>query len=213
MWLLLKKILGMSKELWFVIIIATLSGMLIYEKKENNKLTNDNDRLAFNIENIGFKFDTLTTENGKLKTSVNQLSVKKDEFKFLNDSLKIELDDMDIKLKNTESVTKIEIKYVYIHDTIPSVAIKPDSTGKSNKFSFNKEDEYTKITGIINSSDSIKSAFIESFNIKVNDGIVIAFENKYSGWWFWKKLISTKLHIKSDNPAMQINKIQTYKFN
>ena len=209
--LVLKKLIS-NRTAMSILIIITLFVLLMLQFSKSKRLSEDNERLGYNLENANFKIDSVKTKNGELQFSVNQLTVTNKEFGKLNSDFEKELKDMKLKYKNLESATKIEIRYITKYDKIPAKPINPDNTGKAMKFEFTKEDKFTKITGNINTSEPVNNTFIDSMIIDVKDGITTAFETKYKGWWFWRKPVSTTLHIKSDNPSMRLDKVETYKF-
>lgn len=209
--LVLKKLIS-NRTAMSILIIITLFVLLMLQFSKSKRLSEDNERLGYNLENANFKIDSVKTKNGELQFSVNQLTVTNKEFGKLNSDFEKELKDMKLKYKNLENATKIEIRYITKYDTIPAKPINPDNTGKAMKFEFTKEDKFTKITGNINTSEPVNNTFIDSMIIDVKDGITTAFETKYKGWWFWRKPVSTTLHIKSDNPSMRLDKVETYKF-
>jgi hypothetical protein len=55
------------------------------------------------------------------------------------------------------------------------------------------------------------SVKIDSLKLEIPDNLVILTENKYKGFWFWKKVIGYDIHVKSDNPYMKIDKMKSIK--
>lgn len=207
----LKKIISNRTLMSILIIIGLFIGLMTQCSKAK-RLSEDNNRLGYNLENINFKIDSVKTKNGDLQYSVNQLEISSKELNKINSNMSEELQDMKLKYKNLESATKIEIRYVTEYDTIYAKPIEPDNTGKSKKFNFYKEDKYNTMSGNIETIEPVTGAFISNIKTEVKDGITTAIETKYKGWWFWKRAVSATLHIKSDNPNMKLDKVETYNF-
>lgn len=207
----LKKIIS-NRTLMSILIIIGLFIGLMTQCSKSKRLSEDNDRLGYNLENANFRIDSVKTKNGDLQYSVNQLEISSKELDKINSNMSKELKDMELKYKNLESATKIEIRYVTKYDTIYGKPIEPDNNGKSKKFYFYKENTFNTMSGNIETLEPVTGAYISDIKTVVKDGITTAIETKYKGWWFWKKAVSATFHIKSDNPNMKLDKVETYNF-
>lgn len=197
--------------LLMLLIIVALGAVLFSVVKANQRLAKDNTRLTENIELQNFGIDTLLAKNGELAYTVGSLKVKNDEFAAYSMELSKKVENLKIKNKNLQSASEIIIKYVYVKDTTPLVQI-PDTVKSGNKkFALNFDDKYIKIAGTVN-IPKVKNPFIENLQVSVIDSLLFAEEIKYKGWWFWKRPVSMKLIIKSENPYFKLNKAQTYYF-
>lgn len=197
--------------LLMLLIIVALGAVLFSVVKANQRLAKDNTRLTENIELQNFGIDTLLAKNGELAYTVGSLKVKNDEFAAYSMELSKKVENLKIKNKNLQSAAEIIIKYGYVKDTTPLVQI-PDTVKSGNKkFALNFDDKYIKIAGTVN-IPKVKNPFIENLQVSVTDSLLFAEEIKYKGWWFWKRPVSMKLIIKSENPYFKLNKAQTYYF-
>lgn len=195
--------------LLFLIVLA-LSAVLYSVINLNQKLSKDNNRLITNVKNQNFTIDTLKTKNGEMAYSVTALKVKSKEFSLYNAELNEKVKNLNLKVKNLQNVSEVTIKYVFVKDSTPLVPIvDPANPSNQKKFAFNFDDKYIQIGGIVVLS---KNPFVENLQAKVTDSLLFANEIKYKGWWFWKRPVSMKLIIKSENPYFQLNTTKTYNF-
>ena len=194
-----------------LLIIVALGAVLFSVVKANQRLAKDNTRLTENIELQNFGIDTLLARNGELAYTVGSLKVKNDEFEMYNEELSKKVENLKIKNKNLQSAAEIIIKYGYVKDTTPLVQIPDTVKSGTKKFALKFDDKYIKIAGTVN-IPKVKNPFIENLQVSVTDSLLFAEEIKYKGWWFWKRPVSMKLIIKSENPYFKLNKAQTYYF-
>lgn len=190
-----------------IIILVLLFGMgITFQTLLNVKA--DRERISLNFQNQNKKLDSTRNANGELHLKVNKLILNKEEFIKYSEELTSEINKLNIKIKNIESVTKVEIKYVYIYDTIWK-AKKINDTTFIHSFENTYINYFSRIRLINNKTD----INVDSLKIGIKDNLLIIDETEYKGWWFWKKAIGVKLHIKSENPHFNIDKIESIKFN
>ncbi len=197
-----------AKNTIIIISILCFAGLLYYTSVITNQLKNvkaDNERVTNNFQNSQFKLDSVKNKNGELQFSVNTLTLKANEFAQFVPELKKEIEDMGLKIKNLESVVKLNVKYVYDIDTI-EVEKKSENVfiGRYND-KFLKLSE--KVTLIKNKTD-IK---IDSLKMTIVDNILMPHEIQYKPVWiFWKKPVGIKVWIKSTNPHFNVDRFETY---
>lgn len=144
-------------------------------------------------------------KNGELVSMVDGFTVDKSTFKTLNDSLYREVSNLKLKLKNVTSVVQIKEVIRYVNgDTIYSV--EKDSTERQF---FINEPYFRMELSIIN--DSIIAPNDLSIALP-NEQMIVLESPRYKGWWFWKKLVGAKLHVKNSNPYYEITEAEYFDF-
>lgn len=226
----------MLKNLSTAVIIKIIVGFVslsllistAYYFKKLLEVKGENERLTYNIETLNKDVETYKSDDGKLVSSINALTVKQNELMMYNQKLVEEVKGMGLKIKNLQSVSKVDYGYEVKYDTIKDT-LKPKSVKIADnryKYSFNDGDYLKFNTDVVLpniDSDSIifngKEVLIkqnlnpkfENFMLTLADSLLIVPEYQYKrNWIFWKKLNGLKLHIKSQNPYMKIDKIESY---
>lgn len=166
-------------------------------------LKNDNARLSENFKNSSFKLDSVQGKNGELHYTVKGLILTKDELEDSNQELTEQLEDMRIKLRNVSGVTKTNIQYMFVHDTV--FVSTRDSI--SQNYHSTIENEYVK-SSWDSKLVSIDSLQISNYKVSLIDSLSVVTETTYKGWWIFRKAKGIKVHIKSENPYSKIDKIE-----
>lgn len=202
-----------------IFIAFILMGWISASKTKALRL--ENDRLNNNIKNINFEYAVSTNKNGELSYSVNSLTIKANELSMLNIGLTENIKNLNLKLKNLQSITNIEYKYIILYDTVY------DTKKLSKlKYNYNIVDKFTKFSGNINlpeklfsldtiiSNDKKNYPYLSDVNFNITDTLLIIPEFQYKrSWVFWKKINGVKVHIKSENPNFKLDRIQTFQIN
>ena len=226
-------------KFWLILGLVILGFIVFKQCKSIQKTKGENDRLQNNIKNINQELKVTKTKNGDLVYSVNSLTIKKDELDLYNKNLKNELKDMGIKLKNTQSIIKMQIGYGRKIDTIrtekiiteyvevPNNILNVDLNRKNMlQYNFKLDDNDSYIAGTMNIPykvdstmhtnnykfvDEERNPFLTSVEFKFNDSLLIVPTIEYKRVWvFWKKPIGVKTHVKSNNKYFNIDKIYNY---
>jgi len=209
-WNFLSKLSGRMKgEIIGILIIIGLCFYTysLYTDYQQTKV--DKERFETNFNNSQFGIDSVRTKNGKLVYSVKSLTLKVGEFekmKFDNENLSKELKEMNIKLKNVQSVTKIEYKYLYKIPPDSITIVKKNDTIFQVKF----EDNWLKLHETISLVNNCNNIKIDSLGLSLTDSVIIVPEVLYKSYWiFWRKPTGIKVNIKSSNPYFNLDKMQT----
>lgn len=186
-------------------IVILLSVFLCILWNINNSKQKKIDILSINQSALLSDIKIYKDKNGQLVSLVNGLTVDKSTFKTLNDSLYTEVSKLKLKLKNVSSVTEIKETIKYLNgDTIYST--KRDSISRVfyiNETYINMQLSVTH-DSIINPKD---------FSIRLPNKQIIVLEGaRYKGWWFWRKLVGARLHVKNSNPYYEIEDAQYFDF-
>ena len=200
----------MKKWKWvigYVVLSLAVIGILWHK---TTKQSTEIQRTSTNLVNSGFIIDSLKAKNGDLYATVNRLHVTENELSALNRDLMADIDNLNLKIKNLESASKVEIRYKYIRDTV--TIIKRDTAGM--------------YVGIIH-DDYIDAGFdldlrveppvVSNFRAELTDNITVINEFQTKRKWFLfipcgRKVVSTKVYIKSDNPYSKLDRIETFTF-
>jgi hypothetical protein len=198
------------KKLYFIfgVLLILLIGYAIfitYKAIDNNA---NYLRMNNNFKNVNSTLDSIKTKNGEYVYTINGLELTVKEFKEYNSSLEGEIKNLKLKLKNVNSVSKIEYVYVIAKD---SNNINIEQTNDSCFKAF-YDDDWTNFSENICMSDNKTTIAIDSLKFKLTDSLLIVHDEIYKGWWFWRKAIGTKLYVKSYNPYIDINKIESITF-
>lgn len=187
-----------------IILIAVCAFLLRARYQDKNEIK----RQERNIIHMNYNIDSLKQSNGDLSYSIHSLQVKKSELIYFNEELLEEIELMEVKLKKASSATKIEYKYIYLQDTTPINAQKiNDST-----FIASYEDKWIKMKELVAISYDTENNMcvdINKMEIGVNDAIYIISEDETKGWWFWKRIVGVKVHLKSKNPYFNLDRIES----
>lgn len=194
-----------KSTLYFLGVIFLLLATISMMANANRNKQREIDVLGINQNTLLSEIQTYKDKNGELVSTVNGFSVDKATFKALNDSLYREVSNLKLKLKNVSSVVKIKevIKYVNA-DTIHGTEI--DSLERQY---FINEPYFKMELSIIN--DSVIAP--NDLSIALPNEQTIVLENaRYKGWWFWRKLVGAKLHVKNSNPYYETQEAQYFDF-
>lgn len=185
----------------FGIITISLSKRVTSLKEENNRIRNNFNNVVKN------ELKVVKDKNNELHSVVNTLQLQKDEFESLYSDTQKELENMRIKTKNVRSIVKTNTIFKYIQkDSIQFVSVPISDTVFNTKYTDNKwfstewKTEISKNNSVINISD---------FKITANDSIYVVSEIEYRGFWFWRKPKNIKLHIKSKNPYISHDSVES----
>ena len=190
----------------FAIIVALSITTYLY-RQVYNRAKDDAERHYSNVQNAGFSMMTLEAKNGELYKQVTSITLRARELESINKGLSDEVKNLNVKSKNLESLIKLQYSYLakidslILRDTIFIERSKP----APGKF-VNYEDNYLTFYAKIDSTQ------LKDVRILVSDTLLIAWETKYKGWWFWKKPIAVTAKIKNESPYMILNKTETYIF-
>lgn len=187
------------------VLVLLVSHGTLYKKYKEVK--QDRNRISQNYEVINQELDSVVGKNGELFYKINSLNLTQKELEETNKDLVANLDNMRIKLKNLESATNVEIEYI-VKDSIIYVKSISDTvfvTTKADDWLYNS---WTTIVTEKNNKPKIK---VTDYELSIHDSILIASEIEYKGWWFWKKAKNVKIHLKSENPYSQVNRIENIK--
>lgn len=185
-----------------LLVIVILSSLVICLGNMYHNTKVDRDRIENNFYNINQELDSVKDKNGELHYTVETLNFTKFELEKTKSDLVKEVKNMKLKIKNLESISHTEIKYIkkdsiiYVEktaDTIFTTQIKDDWIDNSWK---------TVLT------DNRKNLKIYDYNLEITDSIIIPTEIEYKGWWIFKRPKGVKIHVKSLNPYSKINKIE-----
>lgn len=186
-----------ATALIFIILLTSLFALI----KRNRKLIHETDRLLLNIANIDFNIKEQKSKNKELYYEINQLTLKRDELKLVNEVLAKDIENLKSKLKNVNSVTKINTEYIVQIDTVHFI----DTVYINNKVA-KYSDDY------INIEVKVYDNHLNDFQLILKDTILFTSETVYKGWWFWKRPLYSKIKIKSENPYFMLNKVETINF-
>lgn len=214
---------NIRKIITYVIICIIAFFLLKFAYQKFMGLTKEIDRLQRNMENVNFNYETTQTKTGELMYSVNSLTVKANELALLNTDLNDAIKNLNLKTKNLQSVTNITYKHETVYDTIyPTLKIS------DFKYLYSFDDDYTYFSSDINlpkemfkldtlnnsltlDIESTQYPYLSNFNYLIKDTLLIATEFQYKRrWLFWKKVVGAKVHVKSENPNFNLDKIETF---
>lgn len=204
-----------------IIYLAIIAGfiftaMKLYDKFQ--KVESERNRLDNVLKNINMEVAVTKARNGELIYTVNALSVKGSELEIINANLANSLKNLNLHYKDLQSLTNVQYKYVSLIDTI-------HVTSKLNKYKYpvNKSDKYQELTGYINlpknlfSTDSIIAnnsknyPYLSDIKYQIKDTLLIIPEFTFKRHWiFWKKVNGVKVHIKSESPYFQLDRLESF---
>jgi len=215
----------------FVVCIAIFAGMYIRLQQTKKKLkfqTAEVGRYRGNLYNANFRIDSLQHRNGNYQYQVNSLFVTVNDLKVVNYDLVKRLDLANLQIKNLQNLMNIQSQFIIsLRDSL--------SLFKTNvivEYFDSISYEFVKIFNVafvdewINLNQNIQvsispcdtetlSLVLREFNQTLTNDFVSANELIYTSkrWWqFWKKrqLEAIKTHIITDNPYLNIQRIETY---
>lgn len=195
-------------------IVLLLGGYIWFQQSRLKRIKNDRDRIERNFENSNFTIDSLKTKDGEKFYQINQLTVDKDELLATNKDLYNTLNNMKLKIKNLESSTRIEYKYIFQKDTI---FMQPENPEDPDNYRYKTiyADDYLDFDATV--VFEVPQPYMENVNMELKDTLTTACEFITKQKWFLfipcgQKVVGTKIHIKSENPYFKLDKVQTYQF-
>lgn len=192
-------------------IMLILISIIVIMGFEINSKNNEVERVSSNLVNSGFIIDSLRASNGDLYASVNRLHVSEQELSSLNRELQNDIKNLNLKIKNLESASKVEIRYVYLKDSV-NVSKKDSLNGD---YIAMITDDHIDVGFGLNINTEPPS--ITDFHLEIKDEITVINEFQTKRKWFLfipcgYKVIGTKVYIKSDNPYLKINRVESFTF-
>lgn len=181
------------------LIVELVAGLVIITKKYK-EVKSEKDKYYNNMLNASYQIKQQKAKNKEIYYEINQLTLERDELKLVNEDLEKDIKNMKSKLKNVESVTRIETKYIVRVDTIKFI-----DTVYSEKVAQYKDD-YIKI------STNVGYDCLTDFDIELKDSTTIISETVYKGWWIFRRPIFSKIKIKSENPYYNLDRVETINF-
>lgn len=190
-----------------LILISIIAVMGFKIKSQKNEV----ERVSTNLVNSGFIIDSLRASNGDLYASVNRLHVTEQELTSLNRELENDIKNLNLKIKNLESATKVEIKYVYVKDTV-KVIQKDSICGEYVGFI---HDEHIDAGFDLNINE--EPPVVSNFRAELTDELTVINEFQTKRKWFLfipcgRKVVGTKVYLKSDNPYAKIDRVESFTF-
>ena len=180
-----------------VVLLAMFFGI---KKKYDKKAYNNAKYYKFEIEKE-------KTKNGQLQYTVQSLILTNKELKEVNVNLTKEIDNLNVKLKNVDNASQIEYQYVLLVDTVYVEKIIYNDTNNIYNCWYN--DGYVDLSQKVIYDKTCNDLNIDSLYLRLKDTLTIVNEILYNKCIF-KKPIGYKIHIKSENPYININRIETY---
>ena len=205
------KLLASAKKYFlFALGLLLILGVIWYGYKKIQSQKIEIKRLDQNLVNANFDIIKSKTKNDKLQYTVSSLTLKNNEFEKVNKVMFDDLTSMNLKVKNLQSASNIEFKYVKTIDTVWGQA-----TIDTNLYAINWKDSWVDLSGILNLNKKTSTGklrpLIQNLKLTQKDSLLIASEIKYKRvWLFWKKPISIDIHIKSQSPYFDLDRLQTY---
>lgn len=189
------------------IICVGLANAVYLLTKKLKEVKADRKRIESNYFNANQVIDSIKDKNGKLHYTVETLNLNKSELEKAKAGLVAEIKNMRIKIKNLESVSNIEIRYVVRDSLIPTKQIN-DTT-----FITERKNKWLTNTWKSTLTDNGGKLTITDYRLTLNDSIITPVEFTKKGWWIFKKVTGVKIHVKSKNPYSHIDRIEYVKVN
>lgn len=194
---------------WLLIAcLAFLAVMFLYGRYQNKRY----ELLNTKYTNTGFVLDSLILENGDLWLRCNQLTVNEQDLSERNEKLLSDIEALNLKIKNLQSATNVQIKYVYIKDS----TYKPTPvTDTANLYHFRVEDSWMNLSCTLNTKPEPPT--ISDLKFEVHDSLVLVNEYITKRKWFLfipvgRKVVGNNVYVKSSNPYSRIEKFETFNF-
>lgn len=169
---------------------------------------NNFDKEAYNnAKYYKFEIEKEKTRNGELQYTVQSLNVTNKELKEINTDLTKEIKNLNIKLQNVDNATQVEYQYIVMFDTI--YVERTSNTDTSAIFNCYYNDKYVELFQKLIYDKYCNEIDIDSLYLKLTDTLTIVNEILYNKCLF-RRPIGYKLHIKSENPFINIDRIETY---
>lgn len=188
------------------ILVVLLMGSVTFLSNMYEKEKNERKRIESNFYNVNQELDSLVDTNGTLHYTVETLNLTKKELEKTHSNLVDEAENMKLKIKNLESLGKIDIGYQVKDSLIPTKMVN-DTT-----FISERKDDWVIAnwnSTLIKNGSELK---VTNYNMVLKDSIIIPTEFTTKGWWIFKKVTGVKIHVKSLNPYSKVNKIEYVRF-
>jgi hypothetical protein len=191
-------------------IVIILSGTTAFFYTQNKKNRIESERHYNNFNNATFQIMEYEGKNGKLYSQVNSLTLERNELKTVNRSLYDDIKNQHTKIRNLESIVKMQYAYIIRLD---SLAIKDSAiinavSGKVQMQYVAYDDPYITFFAKIDTTKNM----LRNIRITVDDSVMVTTETKYKGWWFWKRPLYSVVKITNCSPYFTLNKVETIKF-
>lgn len=211
-----------------LMIALGLFGYSYFSKlQEIARLKNNNKTLTGTIQ-------VLKTKSGEDYHKINSLVVSAKELKKTNQNLYNELTDMRIKVKNVQTVSKLNYSYQqnidkidtkYITDTIYVVDSLNTKTISKYNFVYNNTEinngyglsGVLNIPVLTNKENNIKQLnqseipYITDVNINLTDNLTVVPVINYKRFLiFFRRPVSVTVNIKSSSNIFKLNSAETY---
>lgn len=190
--------------IYVFLALLLIAGVLITIFSFKNKF----EKEAYNnAKYYKFEIEKEKTRNGELQYTVQSLNVTNKELKEINSDLTKEIKNLNIKLQNVDNATQVEYQYIVMFDTI--YVERTSNTDTSAIFNCYYNDKYVELFQKLIYDKYCNEIDIDSLYLKLTDTLTIVNEILYNKCLF-KRPIGYKLHIKSENPFINIDRIETY---
>lgn len=206
----------------FAFVFAFLIGFVHNQMKVIDKLKSENTRVESNFLNAKQLIKEEKTQNGLLRYSVTSLNLSLTEFKQTQKDLTDKLSKANLKIKNLSDASEIDFGYRYINTPLP-IKQETDSIFTSeykDKWLTMKQTVFAIINFQKDTAENkykeLKKQIVVRLNLdtmELKDSLIFAHELQYKPFWiFWKKTTGVKLHVQSENPHFQIDRIVDINF-
>lgn len=190
--------------IYVFLALLLIAGVLVTIFSFKNKF----EKEAYNnAKYYKFEIEKEKTRNGELQYTVQSLNVTNKELKEINVGLTNEIKNLNIKLQNVDNATQVEYQYIVMFDTI--YVERTSNTDTSATFNCYYNDKYVELFQKLIYDKYCNEIDIDSLYLKLTDTLTIVNEILYNKCLF-RRPIGYKLHIKSENPFINIDRIETY---
>lgn len=186
-----------------IIALMVLAGVVEYQRRKIAEIRKEKATYQRNFETATSGLEAYRNANGELVAKVNALELKRSELSRYSEGLEQDIKALNVKLKNAKAAKVIEYVYIYKTDTILITETSP------NRYYASLTDEWIKLEQWISVDDKPS---IDSLSLEVKDKLTLVDEVEYKGWWFWKRAVGVKLHLKSENPYLNIDRMESIEF-
>lgn len=182
-------------------VVAVVLAMFFGIKKKYDKEAYNNAKY------YKFEIEKEKTKNGQLQYTVQSLVLTNKELKEVNVNLTKEINNLNVKLQNVDNASQIEYQYVVLVDTVYVEKIIDNDINNIYNCWYN--DGYVDLSQKVIYDKICNYLNIDSLYLRLTDTLTIVNEILYNKCIF-KRPIGYKIHIKSENPYININRIETY---
>lgn len=190
--------------IYVFLALLLIAGVLVTIFSFKNKF----EKEAYNnAKYYKFEIEKEKTRNGELQYTVQSLNVTNKELKEINSDLTKEIKNLNIKLQNVDNATQVEYQYIVMFDTI--YVERTSNTDTAATFNCYYNDKYVELFQKLIYDKYCNEIDIDSLYLKLTDTLTIVNEILYNKCLF-RRPIGYKLHIKSENPFINIDRIETY---